>query len=188
MQAKVVKIFEKKELFWKFAILMIFLLAFIFFFEAWRDLTSLILFLVGYFVAIFLLVLDAKYFYPFYQDQIEESVQNISQQNAENNQENLQNQSSQLPFIISRSFYFLLVLPFLSIYALTSTGSPLAISFVMATNLFLIIEMLELRKEYLVFSDRFFRNLERPLSKKEVNRICIGVVIYFLFLLVVWIF
>ena len=172
-----IKVFEKKELQLKYFILFLFLVSAIVFFEAWKDLFSLLLFSLAYILAVILMVLDENYFYSFYQESSNKSVENSSQQNIE-----------KMPFLISRSFYFVLVMPAISIYVLTSTGSVLAIAFVMAINLFLLIEMLQLRTEYLVFKDRFFRDFDKDLTKKDVNKICLAAVIYFIFLLLKWYF
>lgn len=171
------KVFEKKELRLKYFILFLFLVSAIVFFEAWQDWLSLVLFSLSYILAIVLMVLDEKYFYSFYQESKESSTHIEVQQKA-----------NELPFLISRSFYFVIAMPAFSIYVLTSTGSVLAIAFVMAINLFLLVEMLQLRTEYLLFKDRFFRELNQTLSKKDVNRICLVAVLYFLFLLVKWYF
>ena len=171
------KVFEKKELRLKYFILFLFLVSAIVFFEAWQDWLSLVLFSLSYVLAVLLMILDDKYFYSFYQEKNDQSIQLDSHQNT-----------NVSPFLISRSFYFVIAMPAISIYVLTSTGSVLAIAFVMAINLFLLVEMLQLRAEYLLFKDRFFRELNQTLTKKDVNKICLVAVFYFLFLLVKWYF
>ena len=167
------KIFNKKELIWKYAILLFFLISYIFFFEAWKDLTSLFLFIFAYCFAILFMVFDEQYLYRFYQDQIEESGENVSHK---------------FPFLASRSSLFILLLPALTIFVLTSTGSFLGIAFILAINLFLLIEMFQLRNEFLLFKDRFFRDLKRNLDRREVNYICLFALLYFFLLLFIWFF
>ena len=171
------KVFEKKELRLKYFILFLFLVSAIVFFEAWQDWLSLVLFSSSYILAVLLMVLDEKYFYSFYQENIDKEIQSNTQQSLNSS-----------PFLISRSFYFVVAMPAISIYVLTSTGSVLAIAFVMAINLFLLVEMLQLRTEYLLFKDRFFREFNQTLTKKDVNRVCLVAVVYFLFLLIKWYF
>lgn len=172
-----IKLFEKKELQLKYFILFLFLVSAIVFFEAWQNWTSLLMFIISYILAVVLMILDEKYFYSFYQESSDDPVEDLMQQNQE-----------KMPFLISRSFYFVLAIPAFSIYVLTSTGSVAAIAFVMAINLTLLVEMLQLRTEYLVFKDRFFRDLNQKLSQKDVNRICLLAIVYFLFLLLKWYF
>jgi len=162
-------IFSKKQIIFKVLFSFSLLIFLIIFYQAWKNIASLSAFIGAYCVGIFLLYLDEHILYRLYTEKIGSSVQD----------------SSHFPSLASRNFLFLLILPFLSIFVLTSSGSILGIALILAINFYLLIEMWQLRDEPLLFKDRFLATFKIQIDTKLLHKFCWFVLVYFAFLLVV---
>lgn len=165
-------IFSKKQLTFKLLFSLLFLAILIFFFKAWENITSLIYFTSAYFLGLILLLIDELFLYRFYTDKIDMQ----------------ENSSSHNPLLASRNLMFLLALPFLSIFVVTSSGSLFGIAFVLALNFYLLVEIWQLRSEPLLFTDRFLVMSKIEVSNDLVKKICWVVLAYFVFLLIALLF
>lgn len=163
------KIFSKKQIIFKVLFSFSLLIFLIIFYKAWQNLISLISFLGAYFVGVFLLYFDEQFLYKIYEEKIGSSVQEESHFSA----------------LASRNFLFLLLLPFLSIFVVTSSGSILGIALVLAMNFYLLIEMWQLKNEFLLFKDRFLNMSNIQVSPKLIHKICWLALVYFVFLLII---
>jgi hypothetical protein len=105
--------------------------------------------------------------YQFYQDKLDKPTDN----------------DSHFPELISRITLFLLSLPFLSIFVFTSSGSLPGIALVLALNCYLLVELWQLRPEYLLFKDRFLQMMQIQVDRNLVDRICVVATAYFFILL-----
>ena len=162
------KIFSQKQLFFKVVFSLFFLLFLIVFFEAWSNWSTLLSFTLAYLFGIALLFADEQFLYKLYQEKIDSTYNN----------------PTQFSDLASRNLLFLLALPPLSIFVLTSSGSILGIAMVMAINSYLLAEMWQLKDEFLLFKDRFLAMSKIQTSPKMVKQICYGALFYFLFLLI----
>lgn len=160
-------IFSKKQLLFKVLFSLFFLLFLIVFFEAWSNWLTLIGFTLAYLFGILLLFSDEQFLYKFYQEKIDSK----------------HNDNTQFSNLASRNFIFLLALPPLSIFVLTSSGSILGIALVMAINSYLLAEMWQLKDEFLLFKDRFLAMSRIQTTPKMVKQICYLAFFYFVFLL-----
>lgn len=161
-------IFSKKQLFFKVLFSLFFLLFLIVFFEAWSNWLTLIGFTLAYLFGVVLLFLDEQFLYKFYQEKIDST----------------NNDSTHFYDLASRNFIFLLALPLLSIFVLTSSGSILGIALVMAINSYLLVEMWQLKDEFLLFKDRFLAMSKIQTTPKMVRQICYIALLYFIFLVI----
>lgn len=165
-------VFSKKQLIFKLVFSSLLLVFLIIFYKAWENWLSLSYFVFAYFLAIFLLFLDEQFLCKFYAEKIESGIKDESHYFA----------------LASRNSLFLLALPFLSIFVLTSSGSIFGIAFIMAINFYLLIEMWQLRNEFLLFADRFLAMSKIQSSSKLVHKICWFALAYFAFLLLTLLF
>ncbi len=163
-------IFSKKQLTLKviFSFLLLFFL--IVFFEAWRNWWSFLTFALAYTLGIALLFFDEQFLYKNYIEKIDLSIED----------------SSHFPMLATRNFLFLLALPFLSIFVLTSSGSVFGIALILAINFYLLIEMWQLKNEFLLFKDRFLAMSKIQITAKLVNQICWSALAYFIFILLIF--
>jgi len=162
-------IFSKKQIIFKVVFSFSLLAFLIIFFKAWQNTFSLISFVAAYFVGVFLLYIDEQFLYKLYTEKIGSSMQD----------------SSHFSEPASRNSLFLLILPFLSIFVLTSSGSILGIALILSINFYLLIEMWQLRDEFLLFKDRFLATSKIQVTAKFVRRICWLALAYFIFLLII---
>lgn len=162
-------IFSKKQLISKLIISSLLLVPLVVFFKAWENMFGLASFTLAYALGIFLLLADEQFLYRFYVEKIDGGLNN----------------DSHSLMLASRNFLFLLALPFLSIFVITSSGSIFGIAFVLAINFYLLIEMWQLRDEFLLFGDRFLAMSKIEVTIKLVHKICWFALAYFIFLLVI---
>jgi hypothetical protein len=165
-------IFSKKQLIFKLVFSFLLLAFLITFFKAWENWLSLTYFVLSYFFGVIFLFLDEQFLYKFYQEKIGSEVNN----------------DLHLLMLASRNFLFLLALPFLSIFVLTSSGSIFGIALIMSINFYLLIEMWQLRDEFLLFADRFLAMSKIQTSRKLVHKICWFALAYFAFLIIILLF
>lgn len=142
----------------------IFLVLLIVRYQAWSNWWTLATFVAAYLAGVLLLFIDEHYLYQFYQEKIDKPIDN----------------DSHFPELVSRNTLFLLSLPFLSIFVLTSSGSLPGIALILALNCYVLIEMWQLRPEYLLFKDRFLQMMQLTANRQLVDRICIAAAAYFL--------
>jgi hypothetical protein len=161
--------FSKKQLLLKVVLTCALLVFLIVFFQAWQNVASLIGFMAAYFLGIILLYLDEQYLYKFYIEKTGDSIEN----------------TSHFSVLASRNLLFLLLLPLLSIFVLTSSGSLLGIALILSINLYLLIEMWQLRSEPLLFKERFLSVFKGQVNQSITNRFCLVSSIYFIFLLAI---
>lgn len=161
-------IFSKKQLIFKLLFSLLLLAFLIFFFKAWENVSTLIYFSSAYLLGLILLLMDELFLYRFYTDKID------TQENSD----------SHYPLLASRNLMFLLALPFLSIFVVTSSGSLFGIAFVLAINFYLLIELWQLRSEPLLFADHFLAMSKIAMSNDLVKKICWVALVYFIFLLI----
>lgn len=162
-------IFSQKQIAFKILFSFSLLIFLIIFYQAWQNLLSLISFIGAYLAGIFLLYFDEQFLYKFYDEKIDSSVQD----------------ASHFSTLATRNFMFLLILPLLSIFVLTSSGSILGIALILAINFYLLIEMWQLRDEFLLFKDRFLAMSKLQVTAKFVHKTCWFALVYFVFLLVI---
>lgn len=148
------------------------LLLLIFFYSAWQNWTTLLSFAGAYLLGVLFLFLDEQYLYLLYEEKID----------------GVGKKDSQYPQLISRNLLFLLCLPLLSIFVATSSGSVFGIALILALNFYLLIEMWQLRLEFLLFKDRFLDAIKIEITGLLVKQICWGVLAYFILLLLILIF
>ncbi|HPS40602.1 MAG TPA: hypothetical protein PLQ50_01195 [Candidatus Woesebacteria bacterium] len=165
-------IFSKKQLIFKFCLAFLFLVFLLIFFKAWQNWLNALSFVFAYGVGVGFLFADEQFLYKFYEEKIDSGEQN----------------ASHLPVLASRNFIFLLFLPFLSVFVLTSSGSILGIALVMAINFYLLIEMWQLRDEFVLFTERFLTMSKIQPTNKLIHQICWFALVYFIFLLATLLF
>lgn len=161
-------IFSKKQVLFKVIASVSFLVLLVILFKAWENWWSLISFILAYSMGVVFLFLDEQFLYKFYQEKIDSAGY----------------EETHFSELASRNFLFLLALPLLSIFVLTSSGSVFGIALIMAINFYLLIEMWQLRDELLLFKDRFLRMSKIQVTRKLVQQICWFALAYFIFLLI----
>lgn len=162
-------LFSKKQIIFKVLFSFSLLILLVVFFRAWQNVSSLIAFIAAYFLGVFLLYADEQFLYKFYDEKIGSSIQS----------------DSHFPSLASRNSLFLFILPLLSIFVLTSSGSILGIALILSINFYLLIEMWQLRDEFLIFKERFLVTSKIQVTAKLVHKICWFALAYFVFLLVI---
>lgn len=159
------KIFNKKEEQVKKIILLVVLILFVLFLlikQHWdisNSWSQILLFIFSYGLGLFLMLGDEKYLQKIYLDELEEKI------------------------LITRSPLFVLILPFLSIFVLTSTGSIVGIGLIMALNLVTLIEIWQLSTKEDLFNQNFLQNTKKRVNLSEIRIIQIVSSIYFLLIL-----
>lgn len=76
---------------------------------------------------------------------------------------------SHLPTLLSRSLLFIAILVPLSIFVVSSTGSPIGQGFVVSMIAAIWFEMLKQRKNTTQFNDRFAQQAKVPLTAIEIE-------------------
>lgn len=158
-------IFNKKEEQVKKIILLVALISFVLFLLIKQDweITSLwsqiLLFIFSYGLGLFLMLGDEKYLQKLYLDELEEKI------------------------LITRSPLFILILPFLSIFVLTSTGSIVGTGLITALNLVILIEIWQLSTKEDLFNQNFLQNTKKRVNLSEMRIIQIVSSVYFLLIL-----
>jgi hypothetical protein len=158
-------VFNKNQEYIKKILLMFMLILFILMWliaDNWRIdtiWTQIILFIFAYGLGLFLMLGDEKYLQKIYADELEEKI------------------------LITRSPLFILILPFLSIFILTSSGSVPGMALIMAINFVMLIEIWQLASQEKLFNQFFLQGIKKKLSLEEIQIVKIGFLIYFLFLL-----
>ncbi|NLG06607.1 MAG: hypothetical protein GX559_02830 [Candidatus Pacebacteria bacterium] len=159
------KIFNKKEEQVKKIILLVVLILFVLFLlikQHWdisNSWSQILLFIFSYGLGLFLMLGDEKYLQKIYLDELEEKI------------------------LITRSPLFILILPFLSIFVLTSTGSVVGIGLIMALNLVILIEIWQLSTKEDLFNQNFLQNTKKRVNLSEMRIIQIVSSAYFLLIL-----
>lgn len=162
-------IFSKKQLIAKLFFSASLLLPLVIFFKAWENIYSLAAFVLAYALGLFLLLADEQFLYTFYAEKIAGEV----------------SKDSHSFVLASRNFLFILALPFLSIFVATSSGSIFGIAFILAINLYLLVEMWQLKNNHILFADRFLAMSKIKATKELVYKICNFALAYFIFLLII---
>jgi len=121
--------------------------------------SQILLFIFSYGFGLFLMLGDEKYLQTIYADELEKKI------------------------LITRSPLFLLILPLLSIFMLTSTGSLAGMGLIMAINLVVLIEIWQLASQRESFNQYFLQGLKKQITLSEIKVIKIVSSIYFLLLL-----
>lgn len=158
-------IFNKKEEQIKKIILLVALIFFVLFFlikQDWKITNSwsqILLFIFSYGLGLFLMLGDEKYLQKLYLDELEEKI------------------------LITRSPLFILILPFLSIFVLTSTGSIVGTGLITALNLVILIEIWQLSTKEDLFNQNFLQNTKKRVNLSEMRIIQIVSSVYFLLIL-----
>ncbi len=165
-------VFSTKQIIFKVLASLSLLFFLILFFQAWQNLSSLFMFVFAYLCGITLLYADEQFLYRFYEEKIDLNLQN----------------SSHFSSLASRNFLFLLLLPFLSLFVLTSSGSLWGIAFILAINCYLLIEMWQLKNQPELLQQRFFQHLPQLAQKQNSQLVVYGASIYLFILLLIVIF
>ncbi|MFA6814411.1 MAG: hypothetical protein GX943_03515 [Candidatus Pacebacteria bacterium] len=152
---------EKTKKFILLAVLLLFVLYWLIK-EQWQIIniwSQILLFIFAYGLGLFLMLGDEKYLQKIYADELEKKI------------------------LITRSPLFLLILPLLSIFMLSSTGSLAGMGLIMAINLVVIIEIWQLAPKQKVFNQYFLQGVKKQIALSEIKIIKMAVLIYFLLLL-----
>lgn len=161
-------LFSNYQLMVKLVLTVLLLAGLVVFYQAWHNWQSLLIFAGAYLLGAGLLWIDEQYLYQFYQEKIDVPGQ----------------EPLHFPRLITRNLLFLLSLPLLSLFLLTSSGSLPGIALVLSLNFYLLVEMWQLRREYLLFKDRFLEMANIKVSAELVKQICYGATLYFGLLLI----
>jgi len=124
--------------------------------EIWSQ---ILLFIFAYGLGLFLMLGDEKYLQKIYADELEKKI------------------------LITRSPLFVITLPLLSIFVLTSTGSLAGIALMMAINLVVLIEVWQLAGQPKAFNQYFLQGAKKQIILSEIKIIKIITLLYFLLLL-----
>lgn len=127
--------------------------------SSWSE---ILFFIVAYGLGLFLTLGDEKYLQKIYGDELDKKI------------------------LITRSPLFLLVLPVLSIFMLTSTGSLAGIALIMAINLVILIEIWQLAPQQKIFNQYFLQGIKKEISLSEIRIIKFIALFYFLILLILF--
>jgi hypothetical protein len=121
--------------------------------------SQILFFIFAYGLGLFLMLGDEKFLQKIYADELEKKI------------------------LITRSPLFLLVLPVLSIFMLTSTGSLAGIALIMAINLLILIEIWQLAPQPKIFNQYFLQGVKKQITLSEIQIIKTVASIYFLLLI-----
>lgn len=127
--------------------------------SSWSE---ILFFIVAYGLGLFLTLGDEKYLQKIYGDELDKKI------------------------LITRSPLFLLVLPVLSIFMLTSTGSLAGMALIMAINLVILIEIWQLAPQQKIFNQYFLQGIKKEISLSEIRIIKFIALFYFLILLILF--
>lgn len=127
--------------------------------------SSVILFLIGFYLGNMLMWLDGAVLYPYYNQ--------------------LRTEPKQL---ITRSVLFALAYIVVSIFVITSSGSVLGSGLVFAIGLTLASELFLLRSAPQSFQYHFLFQLKRQLSELEIKRVVWGFISYMVLLSILFFF
>ena len=159
------KIFNDQQLkikkIWLFVILLIFVFIWLIR-EEWQITniwSQILFFIIAYGLGLFLMLGDEKYLQKIYSEELEKKI------------------------LITRSPLFLLSLPFLSVFMLTSTGSVAGIALIMAINLVIVIEIWQLAASEKIFNQHFLQGVKKRVNLSEIRIVKIVSLLYLLFLL-----
>jgi len=122
----------------------------------WQE---IFLFIFAYSLGLFLMLGDEKYLQKVYAAELEQKI------------------------LITRTPLFLIGLPFLSIFMLTSTGSIVGIALILAINLVIFIEIFQLTTQSEKFNQHFLMGAKNKMTLLEIKIVKIVFIIYFLILL-----
>lgn len=128
-----------------------------------HPLNAFIFFIIGLLIAILLLLIDEKFLYRFYIDQI-----------GFNEEKKYQ--------LITRSFLFILAYLVMAVFVITSSGSNLGNGLVMGIALALLIEMIRYKDNPEQFNARFLSQFKNPLQLIQINYFIAIALLIFIFL------
>jgi hypothetical protein len=120
---------------------------------------QILMFIFAYGLGLFLMLGDEKYLQKIYTEELEKKI------------------------LITRSPLFLIILPFLSVFMLTSTGSIAGIALILALNLVILIEIYQLASQTEKFNQYFLIGIKKKISSSEIKIVKTVFFIYFLLLL-----
>ncbi len=120
---------------------------------------QILMFIFAYTLGLFLMLGDEKYLQKIYSEELEQKI------------------------LITRSPLFLVSLPFLSIFMLTSTGSIAGIALILALNLVIFIEIYQLAPRTEKFNQYFLMGVKKKLAVSEIKIVKMVSFLYFLILL-----
>jgi hypothetical protein len=166
------ELFSKKQLQFQLIACFVLIVFLIIGFQAWENWLSLIAFVLAYCFGAFFLYIDEHFLCKFYQVNIEKVDESTLHSSS----------------LATRNFLFILILPLLSIFVLTSSGSTIGRAFVISINFCLLVEMWQLRNEFLIFSDRFLSMSKVKATPRLVRQLCWFALVYFIFLLIILFF
>lgn len=166
------QIFSKRQIFIKVLGSLSLLVFLIIYFQAWQNLQSLVIFIFAYLCGVAFLFADEQFLYKFYEEKIDTSFQ----------------ESSHFSNLASRNFLFLLLLPLLSLFVLTSSGSLWGIAIVLAINFYLLIEMWQLKGQPILLKQRFYHHLPGIANEQQSKRLVYGASLYLFILLLIVLF
>lgn len=176
--------FSKQEIFIKLLLLGGALAIFIIAFRAWENWMSLLVFIFAYVMGFSLVIGDEYIFYPIYVNKIDESTKNNSHLFDDNTEENAN--IFQQPVLLSHQPLIIFSLPFITLFAITSTDSPAAVALTLSMGITLVIEMWQLFAQPKRFQQWFFATARQPLSVSEIHRFVYAATALLGVLLVLW--
>lgn len=163
------KIFSYQQILVKFFLSFLLLMGLVVLVQAWQDWASLISFAGAFSLGVALLFCDEQFFYKLYADKVTMAVDLPKNANL----------------LASRNSLFILLLPFLSIFVVTSSGSMIGTALILAINCYLLVEMWQLRQQTAIFKERFLSGIKMQLTPALTKKICYLALVYFLFLLLI---
>jgi len=125
-----------------------------------RFLLDTAFYLGGWYLGVFLLILDKQKLYQFYYKEIHEKNDRFAR-------------------LITRSFFFLLAYVILAIFLITSSGSPLGIGLIMGIGLSLTFEMWQSRN-FVEFFNEYFIQSKKAWTAGEINNLVLAFVAFFI--------
>lgn len=136
------------------------------------PITRYLLFVLGLLLGLLFLLVDKRWLYQYYR---EESPNQLNQ--TENS-----NKPAQPPFLVTRSFLFLISLVPLSLFVVTSTGSALGSGLILGIIIGLLQEMWHYFRYPAWFNHVFMSQMKESLSAAVVRQIMWASLVYFFLL------
>ena len=131
-----------------------------------RPWSLYVIFVIGGLLGLLLLWLDELKLYRFYNDE--------PRKNSPNRPHSM--------FLATRSVLFMAALIPLSLFVVTSTGSPLGSGLVLGLLCGLIVEIWQYRLQPDLFKQRFWSQVKNKLGKQHILLIWLGLAVYLLLL------
>jgi hypothetical protein len=153
-------VFSKSRRMSHYLILLILLVLAVLVLKLYQNWLNLFFVVLAYFAGVFILWLDEFRLYRLYREANNDGL-------------------------ATRSTIFLLSLPLLSIFVLTSTGSIFGVAMVMAMNSYLCLEMWTLYQEPILFKERFFASSVK-LKMSQIQNFCVLATVYVVVMWLMW--